>query len=111
MKVRFVGKKKKKNSTTVHRRLLQANRTPNYRNRQKARKDTTTANHHGELLSDAVGSVAENELLGPEKDSFPDTEEIEENGIFACDNFTISIQEVDDSTISTIEPDPYPILS
>jgi hypothetical protein len=88
MKVRFIGTKKQ-DSATVRRRLLQANHTRNYRNRQKARKDTTTANHQGELLSDAVGTVAENELLEPKKDSLPDTVEIEENGICACDNFKV----------------------
>ncbi|KAF4944944.1 hypothetical protein FGADI_12326 [Fusarium gaditjirri] len=91
----------------VRGRLLQAKRTRRYRKRRKARKDNITANHQGEPLSHDVGSVAENELLEPEIDSFPDAEEIEDNGIFACDNFSISIQEVDDSTIGTIEPDPY----
>ncbi|KAF4332867.1 hypothetical protein FBEOM_13324 [Fusarium beomiforme] len=88
MKVRFVCTKKQDSAT-------------------KARKDNTTANHQGEPISDAVGLVVESELLEPEKDSLSDTEEIEENGIPACDNFTISIQEVDDSTFSTIEPEPY----
>ncbi|KAF4443459.1 hypothetical protein F53441_11423 [Fusarium austroafricanum] len=106
MKVRFVGTKKQ-DSATLRRRVLQANRTRNYRKRQKARKEATTINHQGELLSDAVDSVAENEALGPEGDSSLDNEEIEEDGISACENFTISIQEVDGSTISTTEPDPY----
>ncbi|KAK2922768.1 hypothetical protein FoTM2_017621, partial [Fusarium oxysporum f. sp. vasinfectum] len=92
---------------TVHRRLVQANHTRNYQNRQKARKDNITANHQGELISDAVSLVVGSELLEPEKDSLSDTEEIEENGIPAYNNFTISIQEVDDSTFSTIGPDPY----
>jgi hypothetical protein len=51
--------------------------------------------------------VAENEALGPERDSSFENEEIEEDGSFACENFTISIEEVDDSTISTTEVDPY----
>ncbi|EXA29835.1 hypothetical protein FOVG_18707 [Fusarium oxysporum f. sp. pisi HDV247] len=107
-----------KDSATVRRRLLQANHTRNYRNRQKAIKDTTTANHQGELSSDAIALVAENELLELDNSSLPDTggvedngpgpdtKEIEEDGIFACDTFTISNQEVDDPTISTIEPGP-----
>lgn len=106
MKVRFVGTKKQ-DRATVRRRVLQAKRTRRCRERQKARKDNIIASHQGEPLSHTVGSVAENELLEPEIDSFPDAEEVEDNGIFACDNFTISIQEVDDSTISTTEPDPY----
>ncbi|EXM14481.1 hypothetical protein FOTG_17135 [Fusarium oxysporum f. sp. vasinfectum 25433] len=106
MKVRFVCTKKQ-DSATVHRRLVQANHTRNYQNRQKARKDNITANHQGELISDAVSLVVGSELLEPEKDSLSDTEEIEENGIPAYNNFTISIQEVDDSTFSTIGPDPY----
>ncbi|KAF4953066.1 hypothetical protein FSARC_12482 [Fusarium sarcochroum] len=106
MKVRFVGTKKQ-DRATVRRRVLQAKRTRRCRERQKARKDNITASHQGEPLSHTVGSVAENELLEPEIDSFPDAEEVEDNGIFARDNFTISIQEVDDSTLSTIEPDSY----
>jgi hypothetical protein len=105
MKVRFVGTKKQ-DSATVRRRLLQAIRTRNYRNRQKTRNYITKANHRGELLPAAVGSVAENGLSELENNSLRDTEEIEENGNFACDNFTISSQEVDDPSISTIEPDP-----
>ncbi|KAH7187242.1 hypothetical protein DER44DRAFT_801054 [Fusarium oxysporum] len=62
MKVRFVCITKQ-DSATVRRRLLQANRTRNYRNCQKAIKDTTTANHQGELSPDAIASVAENGLL------------------------------------------------
>ncbi|KAG5759985.1 hypothetical protein H9Q72_011901 [Fusarium xylarioides] len=48
-----------------------------------------------------------NEAPGPERDSSLENDEIEEDGTFACDNFTISILEVDDSTISTTEVDPY----
>ncbi|KAL3603069.1 hypothetical protein FPOAC2_07386 [Fusarium poae] len=51
--------------------------------------------------------MAENEAPGPERDSSLENEEIEKDGTFACENFTISIQEVDDSTISTTEVDPY----
>ncbi|KAJ0131293.1 ATP-dependent DNA helicase pif1 [Fusarium oxysporum f. sp. albedinis] len=51
--------------------------------------------------------VTENELLEPEQDSFLDNEEIEENGDFTCDNFTISSLDVGDSTISTIKTDLY----
>ncbi|KAI3572728.1 hypothetical protein IWW34DRAFT_761851 [Fusarium oxysporum f. sp. albedinis] len=105
MKVRFVGIKKQ-DRATVRRRVLQAKRTRRCRERQKARKDNITASHQGEPLSHAVGSVAENDLLEPEIDSFPDAEEIEDDGIFACDNFTISIPEVDDSIISDMELDP-----
>jgi hypothetical protein len=47
-----------------------------------------------------------NGLSELKNNSLRDTEEIEENGNFACGNFTISSQEVDDPTISTIEPDP-----
>lgn len=50
--------------------------------------------------------MAENELLEPEIGSFPDAEEIKDNGILAFDNFTISIPKVDDSIISNIELDP-----
>ncbi|KAH6959619.1 hypothetical protein BKA56DRAFT_501104, partial [Ilyonectria sp. MPI-CAGE-AT-0026] len=112
MKIRFVGAKKQ-DSATVRQRLLQANRTRNYRNRQKARKDTATTNHQAELLSDAIESVAENGLSGLENNSLPDTggfeddDPFEENDISPCDIFTISSQEVDDPIINTIEPDPY----
>ncbi|CVL08870.1 uncharacterized protein FMAN_14106 [Fusarium mangiferae] len=106
MKVRFVGTRKQ-DSATRRRRALQANRTRNYRQRQKAREKTAAINYQGEQLSDAVDSVAENEATGPERDSPLQNEEIEEDGTFACENFTISIQEVDDSTISTTEVDPY----
>ncbi|KAL6405843.1 uncharacterized protein AUP68_10982 [Ilyonectria robusta] len=130
MEIRFVGAKKQ-DSATVRQRLLQANRTRNYRNRQKARKDTATTNHQAELLSDAIESVAENGLSGLENNSFPDTGgfedddpvpdteefeeadllpdagEFEENNISPCDIFTISSQEVDDPIINTIEPHPY----
>jgi hypothetical protein len=106
MKVRYVGSKNQ-DSATVRRRVLQAKRTRKCRERQKARQDNIAASHQGEPLSHAVGSLVENELREPEIDSFSDAEEIEENGIFASDNFGIYIQEVDDSTISTIEPDPY----
>ncbi|EWZ28533.1 hypothetical protein FOZG_17746 [Fusarium oxysporum Fo47] len=82
MKVRFVGTKKQ-DSATVPRRLLQAIRTRNCRNRQKARKDITKGNHQGELLANAVGSVADNGLSELENNSLPDTEEIEENSNFA----------------------------
>ncbi|EXL66923.1 hypothetical protein FOPG_16924 [Fusarium oxysporum f. sp. conglutinans race 2 54008] len=74
---------------------------------KKARKDNITANHQGEPISDAISLVVESELLEPKKDSLSDTKEIEENGIPACNNFTISIQEVDNSTFSIIGPDPY----
>ncbi|GKU09235.1 unnamed protein product [Fusarium langsethiae] len=106
MKVRFVGTRKQ-DSATRRRRALQANRTQNYRKRQKAREETTAINHQGEPLSDAVDSVAENEAPGPERDLSLENEEIEEDGTFACENFTIPIQEVDDATISTTEVDPY----
>ncbi|KAF5710257.1 hypothetical protein FMUND_9623 [Fusarium mundagurra] len=106
MKVRFVGTRKQ-DSATRRRRALQANRTRNYRQRQKAREDTTAIKHQGESLSDVVDLVADNEAPGPERDSSLENDEIEEDGTFACDNFTISILEVDDSTISTTEVDPY----
>lgn len=106
MKVRFVGTKKQ-DSATRRRRVLQVNRTRKYRKRQRARKEAATINHQDELLSDVVDTVTENEALGPERDSTLENEEIEEDGTFACENFTISIQEVDDSTISTTEADPY----
>ncbi|GKU23080.1 unnamed protein product [Fusarium langsethiae] len=106
MKVRFVATKEY-DSATQRRRVLQANRTRNYRKRQKAREKAAAINYQGEQFSDAVDSVAENEATGPERDSPPENEEIEEDGTFACENFTISIQEVDDSTISTTEVDPY----
>ncbi|KAG7408496.1 hypothetical protein Forpe1208_v011933 [Fusarium oxysporum f. sp. rapae] len=57
-------------------------------------------------MASAPSFVAENELLEPEIGSFPDAEEIKDNGIFAFDNFTISIPKVDDSIISNIELDP-----
>ncbi|CVL08853.1 uncharacterized protein FMAN_14094 [Fusarium mangiferae] len=107
MKVRFVGTRKQ-DSATQRRRALQANRTRNYRQRQKAREDTTATKHQDEPLSDAVDLVADNEAPGPERDSSLENDEIEEyDGTFACENFTISILEVDDSTISTTEVDPY----
>ncbi|KAL9571866.1 hypothetical protein ACKAV7_003855 [Fusarium commune] len=106
MKVRFVDTRKQ-DSATRRRRALQANRTRNYRQRQKAREDTTAIKHQGESLSDAVDSVADNEAPGPERDSSLENDEIEEDGTFACENFTISILEVDDFTISTTEVDPY----
>ncbi|KAH7108783.1 hypothetical protein EDB81DRAFT_736943, partial [Dactylonectria macrodidyma] len=98
--IRFVGAKKQ-DSATVRQRLLQANRTRNYRNRQKARKGTATTNHQAELLSDVIESEFE------EADLLPDTGEFEENDISPCDILTISSQEVDDPIINTIEPDPY----
>ncbi|KAI8710713.1 hypothetical protein NCS52_01552300 [Fusarium sp. LHS14.1] len=94
-------------SATVRQRLLQANHTRNYRNRQKARKDTAMAGQQVELLSDAIEPMAENGLLELENNSLPDTEEFGENDVSACDIFTISSQEVDDPTITTMEPDPY----
>lgn len=90
MKVRFVGTNKQ-HSATRRRRALQANRTRNYRKRRKAREETTAINHQGEPLPDAVDSVAENEAPGPQRDSSLENEGIEEDGIFACENFTISI--------------------
>ncbi|SCO54275.1 uncharacterized protein FFNC_15432 [Fusarium fujikuroi] len=106
MKVRFVGTRKR-DSARRRRRALQANRTRNYRQRQKAREDTTAIKHQGESLSDAVDLVADNEAPGPERDSSLENDEIEEDGTFACDNFTISTLEVDDSTISATEVNPY----
>ncbi|KAH7002674.1 hypothetical protein EDB80DRAFT_720972 [Ilyonectria destructans] len=72
MKIRFVGAKKQ-DIAIIRQRLLQANRTRNYRNRQKARKDTATINHQAELLSDAIELVAGNGLSGLENNSLPDT--------------------------------------
>ncbi|KAF5660631.1 hypothetical protein FDENT_13689 [Fusarium denticulatum] len=106
MKVRFVGAIKQ-DSATRRRRALQTNRTRNYRKRQKAREETAAINHHGEPLLDAVDSVVENEIRGPERYLSLENEESEEADISACENFTISIQEVDDSTVSTTEVDPY----
>ncbi|RSL40959.1 hypothetical protein CEP51_016635 [Fusarium floridanum] len=106
MKIRFVGAKKQ-DSATVRQRLLQANRTRNYRNRQKARKDTATASQQVEPPSDAVEPVAENGLLELENSPSPDTEEFGENDVSACEICPISSQEVDEPTITTIEPDPY----
>ncbi|SCO80702.1 uncharacterized protein FRV6_04915 [Fusarium oxysporum] len=104
MKVRFIGTKIQ-DSAMQRRHALQANYTRNHRKRQKIREGTTAINHQGEPLSDA--SVVENEAPGPEGDSSLENEEIKENGTFACENLTISIQEVDDSTISPTEVDPY----
>jgi hypothetical protein len=58
-------------------------------------------------LSDVVDLVADNKAPGPERDLSLENDEIEEDGIFACENFTISILEVDNSTISTTEVDLY----
>lgn len=78
-----------------------------YKTTETARKDNITANHQGKLISGTVSLVVESKLLEPEKDSLSDTEEIKENGIPAYNNFTISIQEVDNSTFSIIGPEPY----
>ncbi|KAF5660249.1 hypothetical protein FDENT_13779 [Fusarium denticulatum] len=80
MKVRFVGAIKQ-DSATRRRRALQANH--------------------------AVDSVVENEIRRPKRYLSLENEESEEADISACENFTISIQEVDDSTVSTTEVDPY----
>ena len=106
MKVRFVGPKKQ-DSAAQHRRVLQAQRIRNYRKRQRASRETLTIDRQDELLSDAADTVAENDALGPEGDLPIDNEEIVREGTCACENFTISIQEVDDSTVSTTEVDLY----
>ncbi|KAF5974094.1 hypothetical protein FBULB1_7926 [Fusarium bulbicola] len=75
--------------------------------RERAREEATTINQQDEALSDAVDSVAENETPEPERFSSLENEEIEEDSISAYEIFIISIQEVDDSTMSTTEVDPY----
>ncbi|EXL39392.1 hypothetical protein FOCG_18002 [Fusarium oxysporum f. sp. radicis-lycopersici 26381] len=87
MKIRIMGTKKQ-DSATVRRRLLQANRTRDCRNRQKERKFTTTANHQGEPLPVTAKPVAENGLSELENNSLPDTEEFEDNDVSARDIFT-----------------------
>ncbi|KAK2922319.1 hypothetical protein FoTM2_017831 [Fusarium oxysporum f. sp. vasinfectum] len=105
-KVRFVGPRKQ-DSAAQHKRVLQAKRIRNYRKRQRARKEALTIEHQDELFSDAADTVAENDALGPEGDLPLDNEEIEEDGIYSCENFTISMQEIDDSTVSATEVDLY----
>ncbi|KAF5250817.1 hypothetical protein FANTH_4008 [Fusarium anthophilum] len=73
--------------------------------RQRARKEALTIDHQDEFFSDAVDTVVENDALWPEGDLPIGNEEIEQDGICTCENFTISIQEVDDSTVSTTEVD------
>jgi len=51
--------------------------------------------------------VAENEAPGPERDLSLENKEIKENNTFACKNVTISMQEVDNPTISITEVNPY----
>ncbi|KAF5573046.1 hypothetical protein FPCIR_14108 [Fusarium pseudocircinatum] len=64
-------------------------------------------NQQGEPLSDAVDSMAGNGTPEPERYSSLENEESEADNISALENFAISIQEVDDSTICTAEVDPY----
>ncbi|RKK64994.1 hypothetical protein BFJ69_g16525 [Fusarium oxysporum] len=104
MKVRFVGTKKtgQRYATSTRPTSESYTKLP-----EAARKEAPTINHQDELFSDVVDTVTENEALGPKGDLSLDNEEIEEDDISACENFAISIQEVDDSTISTTEVDPY----
>ncbi|KAM5359955.1 hypothetical protein ACJA88_014995 [Fusarium oxysporum] len=106
MKIRFVGARIQ-DSATRRRRAQQVNRTREYRKRQRAREEAAMINQQGEPLSDAVDSMAGSGTPEPERYSSLENEESEADDISALENFAISIQEVDDSTISTTEVDPY----
>ncbi|KAL7903807.1 hypothetical protein GGI35DRAFT_485048 [Trichoderma velutinum] len=90
MKVRFVGPKKRSQSTE-HQRPLQAKRTPRRRERS--------------LIS--AQSPTEDDQAGQEHSPAPDFGQLATDDISVGDGFISTGQEDGDPEINSIEPEPY----
>lgn len=97
----------KQDPVLVHRPLLQARRTREFRDRQKVTAAGTTTSHQPTLLYDAIKSVAEERQAARGKSPVPENGEFDQGDISAGDPFIIAGEEDDDPSISNIGPYSY----
>ncbi|PNP44460.1 hypothetical protein TGAMA5MH_03806 [Trichoderma gamsii] len=106
MKVRFVGPKKRSQSTE-HQRRLQAERTRRHRERQKKQRNNASNTDYqlGSLIT--AQPPTEDDQAGQEHSPAPDFGQLATDDISVGDGFISTGQEDGDPEIKSIEPEPY----